>query len=67
MSFGRDKAKDHQRALRAFAESEDVQSGGEDPDDDDLDIVKSSRKGLDLDLLQYIDGQSMRPVHHYTC
>jgi hypothetical protein len=64
MSFGRDKAKDHQRALRAFAESEDVQSGSEGPDDDGLDIIESSRKGLDINLSQYIDGQSMLPVHH---
>ncbi|KAF1935324.1 hypothetical protein EJ02DRAFT_439319 [Clathrospora elynae] len=44
MSFGRDKAEDHQRALRAFAESED---------DYGLDIIGASRKGLDLS--QYID------------
>jgi hypothetical protein len=50
MSPSRDKSKDHQRALRAFAES------GED-EDDGLDIIESSRKGLDLS--QYIDGQSM--------
>lgn len=52
MSFGRDKAKDHRRAMRAFAESE-RQSDSD--DEDDLDIIKSSRKGLDLS--QYIDGQ----------
>jgi hypothetical protein len=59
MSFGRDKSKDHQRALRAFAESEDIVSGSEGQDDDGLDIIKSSRQGLDLS--QYIDGQSMFP------
>jgi hypothetical protein len=59
MSFGRDKSKDHQRALRAFAESEDVLSGSEGQDDDGLDIIESSRKGLDLS--QYIDGQWMFP------
>jgi hypothetical protein len=59
MSFGRDKSKDHQRALPAFAESEDLLSGGEGQEDDGLDIIESSRK--DLDLAPYIDGQSIFP------
>jgi hypothetical protein len=49
MSF-RDKSKHHERAIKAFGES------GED-EDDGLDIIETSRK--DLDLSQYIDGQSM--------
>ena len=53
-SSGRDKARDHQRALRAFAESE-IQSDTDDGDDG-LDIIQSSRKGLNLS--QYVDGQS---------
>lgn len=53
MSFNRDKSKDYQKALRAFAESE-VVSDFEEEDSDDLDIVASSRKQLDLS--QYIDG-----------
>jgi hypothetical protein len=52
MSFSRDNSKNHRRALRAFAESE-AQSGSD--DEDGLDIIESSRKGLDLS--QYIDGQ----------
>jgi hypothetical protein len=59
MSFSHEKSKDHRRALRAFAESGEDPSESEGPEDDDLDIIKSSRKGLDL--LQYIDGQSMLP------
>lgn len=50
MSFPRDKAKEHRRALRAFAESEPVNSSD---DDDGLDIIGSSRKGLNLS--QYIE------------
>ncbi|KAI8932416.1 hypothetical protein NX059_010602 [Plenodomus lindquistii] len=50
MSFVRDKAKEHRRALRAFAESEPVNSSD---DEDGLDIIESSRKGLNLS--QYID------------
>jgi hypothetical protein len=57
MSFRRDKLKDHQRALRAFAESEDVLSGSDGQDDDGFDIIETSRKGLDFS--QLIDGQSM--------
>lgn len=56
MSFSRDKSKDEQRAQRIFGES------GE--EDDDLDIIKASRKGLDLS--QYIDGQSMLPLPSYA-
>lgn len=52
MSFSRDKQKEHRRALRAFAESEAKSDSDE---DDGLDIIESSRKGLDLS--QYIDGQ----------
>jgi hypothetical protein len=59
MSFRRDKSKNHKRALRAFAESEEL--NGSDDGEDDLDIIKSSRK--DLDLSQYIDGQSTVSVH----
>ncbi|KAG9194029.1 DNA excision repair protein ERCC-6-like 2 [Alternaria panax] len=46
MSSRRDTSKDHGRAIQAFGES------GED-EDDGLDIIESSRKGLDLS--QYID------------
>lgn len=63
MSFNRDKEKNHRRALRAFAESE-AASNSEDDDDDGLDIVKSSRKGLDLS--QYIDGQLILHVAPHT-
>jgi|TARA_R110002003_G_scaffold351_12_gene18968 hypothetical protein len=52
MSFNRDKEKNHRRALRAFAESEAMSDSD---DEDGLDIIESSRKGLDLS--QYIDGQ----------
>ncbi|KAH3986682.1 hypothetical protein HBI56_008380 [Parastagonospora nodorum] len=44
------KDKSHRRALRAFAESEAMSDSG---DEDGLDILASSRKGLDLS--QYID------------
>jgi len=54
MSFSGDKAREHRRALRAFAESEPIHSSEE---EEGLDIIRSSRK--DLDLSQYIDGQSM--------
>jgi SNF2 family DNA or RNA helicase len=55
MSFNSSKDKNHRRALRAFAESEDKSNSD---DEDGLDIISSSRKGLDLS--QYIDGQSTR-------
>lgn len=51
MSFSRDQAKGHRRALRAFAESE---AKSDSDDEDGLDIIGSTRKGLDLP--QYIDG-----------
>jgi hypothetical protein len=51
MSFNYNKDKNHRRALRAFAESEDVSNSD---DEDGLDIIGSSRKGLDLS--QYIEG-----------
>jgi hypothetical protein len=53
MSFNSNKDKNHRRALQAFAESEDVSNSD---DEDGLDIIGSSRKGLDLS--QYIEGQS---------
>jgi hypothetical protein len=55
MSRAKVKGNDHGRALRAFAESE-VSTDSE----DGLDIIKSSRKGLDLSL--EIDGQSIVPA-----
>jgi hypothetical protein len=51
MSFNRDRSKDQQKALRAFAESENISDSDT---DDGLDIVKTARKNLDLS--QYIDG-----------
>ncbi|KAJ4364136.1 hypothetical protein N0V83_009591 [Neocucurbitaria cava] len=51
MSFSRNQARGHRRALRAFAESE---AKSDSDDEDDLDIIRSTRKGLDLS--QYIDG-----------
>ncbi|EOA86639.1 hypothetical protein ACJQWK_08821 [Exserohilum turcicum] len=48
MSSNRDKPKDYQKALRAVAET-----NGSDTDDDGLDIVKTSRRNLDIS--QYID------------
>jgi hypothetical protein len=53
MSSRRDKSKEHQRALQAFAESEELTGSGD--EEDDLDIIRSSRK--DLNLSQYIDGR----------
>ncbi|KAH7377355.1 P-loop containing nucleoside triphosphate hydrolase protein [Pyrenochaeta sp. MPI-SDFR-AT-0127] len=50
MTAGRDKDKEHRRALRAFAESE---QNSDSDSEDGLDIIGSSRKGLDLS--QYID------------
>lgn len=50
------KDRSHRRALCAFAESEAMNDGA---DEDGLDIVASSRKGLDLS--QYIEGQSAIP------
>ncbi|KAF1846249.1 uncharacterized protein K460DRAFT_339291 [Cucurbitaria berberidis CBS 394.84] len=50
MSFNRDKA--HRRALRAFAESE-AKSDSDSDGEEGLDIIESTRKGLDLS--QYID------------
>ena len=52
MTSSRDKSKGQRKALRAFAESEEMSSS--DTDDDGLDIIKTSRK--DLDISQYIDG-----------
>ncbi|KAF2677380.1 hypothetical protein K458DRAFT_350411 [Lentithecium fluviatile CBS 122367] len=49
MSRSKDKDKEHERALRAFAESQ-MSSDSE----DGLDIVQSTRKGLDLS--QYIEA-----------
>jgi SNF2 family DNA or RNA helicase len=57
MSFNASKEKNHRRALRAFAESEAASNSD---DEDGLDIIKSSREGLDLS--QYIDGQSTIPT-----
>lgn len=54
MSFSHPRSKPNKefhRALQSFAESEAI-SGEE--SDDEFDIVKSSRKGLDLS--QYIEG-----------
>ncbi|EUC42795.1 hypothetical protein COCMIDRAFT_102617 [Bipolaris oryzae ATCC 44560] len=51
MTSNRDNSKDQQKALRAFAESEEMSDT--DTDDDGLDIIKTSRK--DLDISQYID------------
>jgi SNF2 family DNA or RNA helicase len=56
MSFNSNKDKNHRHALRAFAESDEMSHSD---DEDGLDIIRSSRKGLDLS--QYIEGQS-RPV-----
>lgn len=54
MSFARSKTdKEYHRALQSFAESEPV--NGEESEDG-LDIVKTSRKGLDLS--QYIEGRA---------
>lgn len=50
MARAKDKGKDHERALRAFAESSRMSSDSE----DGLDIVRSTRRTLDLS--QYIDG-----------
>jgi hypothetical protein len=47
-----EKSKDQRKALRDFAESEEMD--GSDTDDDGIDIIKTSRK--DLDISQYIDG-----------
>lgn len=52
MPFNYGQDKNHRRALRAFAESETLSNSD---DDDGLDIIGSSRKGLDLS--QYIEGQ----------
>jgi hypothetical protein len=45
MSLKRSKDKDHRRALRSFAESEALSNSD---DDDGLDIIGASRRGLDL-------------------
>lgn len=50
MSFNGSTDKTHRRALRAFAESETLSNSD---DEDGLDIIDSSRKGLDLS--QYIE------------
>lgn len=52
MSFEGSKGSSHRRALRAFAESE---AASDTEEDDGFDIIKSSRKNLDLS--QYIEGQ----------
>lgn len=54
MSFNRDKPKNQRNALKAFAASENT-SGSSTDDDDGLDIVKTSKKKMDL--AQYIGGQ----------
>ncbi|KAI4650596.1 hypothetical protein J4E93_002953 [Alternaria ventricosa] len=54
MSFSRDKLKDPQKGIRAIAESGESFGDSDGAGDDDLDIIKASRKGLDLS--QYIDG-----------
>lgn len=59
MSFSRDKSNDRQKGIRAIAESGEEFSDGDGAEDDGLDIIKSSKKGLDLS--QYIDGQLMFP------
>jgi len=61
MSFSRDKSKGRQKGIRAIADSGESFSfsDSDGAEDDDLDIINASRKGLDLS--QYIDGQSMRP------
>lgn len=53
--MSRNKDKGHERALRAFAESQ-MSSDSE----DGLDIIESTRKNLDLS--QYIEGQQMQPL-----
>jgi SNF2 family DNA or RNA helicase len=53
MSLNASKDKAHRRALRAFAES---QASSNSDDEDGLDIVETTRKGLDLS--QYIGRQS---------
>jgi len=59
MSFSRDKSKNNKKGARAIAESGESFGDSDGAEDDDLDIIKASRKGLDLS--QYIDGQSMLP------
>ncbi|CAA9960837.1 DNA repair and recombination protein [Pyrenophora teres f. maculata] len=63
MSSRRDISKDHQKALRVFAESEALSDT--DGEDDGLDIIESSRKGLHLS--QYIDRQSILPSPRSRC
>jgi hypothetical protein len=48
MPFNRGKAKSHRRVLRAFAESEAM---SDTDGDEGLDIIESSRKGLDISPL----------------
>lgn len=58
MSFARTKTdREYHKALQSFAESESVE--GEESDDG-FDIVKSSRKGLDLS--QYIEGKGIPTI-----
>ena len=59
MSFGREKSKNNQKGVRAIAESGESFSDSDGAEDDGLDIIEKSRKGLDLS--QYIDGQSILP------
>ena len=61
MSFTKDKAKAHRRAMRAFAESEAVSDSD---DDDGLDIIRKTRK--ELDLSQYIEGGLMSLLNDRT-
>jgi SNF2 family DNA or RNA helicase len=61
MSFKRSKDKDRRRALRSFAESEALSHSD---DDDGLDIIGSSRRGLDLS--QDIKGQPSTPKNLKT-
>jgi hypothetical protein len=59
MSSSRSKSsKEYHRALQSFAESEAVSA---EEIDDGLDIVKSSRK--ELDLSQYIQGKVSTCTH----
>jgi hypothetical protein len=51
MAFNRSKEKSYRRGLRAIAESE-AQSNSD--EDDGLDIVESSRRGLGIS--EYIEG-----------
>ena len=69
MSSSHDNSKCQQTALKAFAESENTSDSNTDDDDDDddgLDIVKTSRRNLDL--MQHIESgqQPSISVHRYS-